>query len=221
MPHDLDDIRKGLEEIRAVLPTSIEASAFKTRSKIPFKALCCRAGLLWRFDELGRAACDSCDRGDVVAAMVLTRALIETACKLWHLRELIARQVDNGVESNFDELMVRLLVGNKIEGPTEAINVLTLIDRADATFPRIRYIYDNLSESAHPNYDGTGGAFSKIDSATNVVRFGRRMSPANFGRLAVLSMAPTVLVARRAYDGITDLMPKFIERCEQALSPDL
>ena len=65
MTHDLDDIRKGLEEIRAVLPTSIEASAFKTRSKIPFKALCCRAGLLWRFDELGRTACDSCDRGDV------------------------------------------------------------------------------------------------------------------------------------------------------------
>jgi hypothetical protein len=217
----LAEIRHSLDAIKVDLPTSVEDRGLNARARIPFKALCCRAGLLWRIEELGRATCDSCDKGDVVAAMVLTRSLIESACALWYLKELIARQVETGVELNLDDLIMSLLVGTKITGSTgpAAINVLTFIDRAAAIIPRLRNLYDNLSESAHPNFDGTGGVFSKIDKATNVVRFGRGVSSADFRRLVVPALTIGVLLARRAHDAITAMMPEFVQRCEEG-SPD-
>src|SRR6266481_3877110 len=110
----LVEIRHWLDAIKSDLPTNIDASNLNANSKIPFKALCCQAGYLWRIEELGRSACDSLDKGDVVASIVLTRSLIETACALWHLKEIIARQVESGVEPSLDELIMRLLVGSKI-----------------------------------------------------------------------------------------------------------
>jgi hypothetical protein len=156
----LIEIRERLREIKVKLPTHVDASELDTKSRIPFKALCCRAGLIWRIEELGLSSCDNLDKGDVIAGMVLTRSLMETASVLLHLQRMIVRQVENGVEATLDEMITRLLVGTKVPSPVQAVNVLTMIDRAG-----IRNLYDNLSEAAHPNYDGTGGAFSKFDVA--------------------------------------------------------
>jgi hypothetical protein len=36
----------------------------------------------------------------------------------------------------------------------DATNVLTLVDRLEKTFPRVRWYYDSLCEIVHPNADG-------------------------------------------------------------------
>ena len=41
------------------------------------------------------------------------------------------------------------------------VNVLTLIDRVEKTVPDFRFVYDALSECAHPNWAGTFGAFGR------------------------------------------------------------
>jgi hypothetical protein len=89
--NELIEIRQGLDAIRSELPARVDASDLNTKSKIPFKALCCRAALLWRVEELGRSACHSIDQEDFVAAIVLTRSLIETAVALRHLNEIVTR----------------------------------------------------------------------------------------------------------------------------------
>jgi hypothetical protein len=211
------DIRQWLDDVRARLPATVEARALSTKTRLPFKALCCRAALIWRVEELGRTAFDICEKGDAVAAMVLARSLIETASALWYLKDLLERQVEDGVQADLDEVLMRLLVGSKITGP-QALNVLTLVDGVSKKLGSIRSIYDNLSESAHPNFDGAGGAFSRIDYSKDVVHFGRGITRADYRRLIFPALAVGLPLSIRAFDIVSDLMPKFTEQCEHARS---
>jgi hypothetical protein len=147
--------------------------------------------------------------------MVLTRSLIETACTIWHLKALLERQIRDGIQPDLDELLMRLLVGSKISGP-QALNVLTLIDKVSAQVPSIRRIYDNLSETAHPNFDGTGGAFSKIDHQRDIVHFGRGIAESDYRRLIFPALSIGLPLTIYAFDSISDLLPKFKELCEEA-----
>ena len=107
------ELRQRLADIQSLLPTKVEERALTTKTRIPFKVLCCQAGLIWRVEELGRCACDSSEKADIVAAMVLSRSAIETACALWHLKELVERQIENGVQPDLDDSVMRLLVGGR------------------------------------------------------------------------------------------------------------
>jgi hypothetical protein len=211
----LIEIRQLLADVQSLLPTKVEGRALSAKAKIPFKADCCRAALIWRVEELGRCACDSSEKGDIVAAMVLSRSAIETACALWHLKELVERQIEHGVQPDLDDSMMRLLVGSKKFGP-EALNVLTFIDRVDKSFP-IRRMYDGLSEFAHPNFDGAGGSFSKIDRATDVVHFGRGITRVDHRRLILPALFVALSLAQYSYKAISDRMPEFVKRCEEVL----
>jgi hypothetical protein len=112
----LIEIRQLLADVQSLLPTKVEGRALSAKAKIPFKAECCRAALIWRVEELGRCACDSAEKRDIVAAMVLSRSAIETGCALWHLKELVERQIENGVQPDLDDSIMRLLVCSKISG---------------------------------------------------------------------------------------------------------
>jgi hypothetical protein len=214
----LIEIRQLLADIQPLLPTKVEGRELSAKTKIPFKALCCRAALIWRVEELGRCACDSSEKGDVVAAMVLSRSAVETACALWHLKELLESQIENGVQPDLDDSIMRLLVGSKISAlEVAALNVLTFIDRADKKFPKLRRIYDNLSEFAHPNFSGTGGSFSKIDRATDVVHFGRGIARGDHRRLIFPALITALSLAQYSYEAISDMIPTFVKRCEEVL----
>jgi hypothetical protein len=213
----LIEIRQLLADVQSLLPTKVEGRALSAKAKIPFKAECCRAALIWRVEELGRCACDSSEKGDIVAAMVLSRSAIETACALWHLKELVERQIENGVQLDLDDSIMRLLVGSKIPGgEVKAVNVLSFIDRVEKSLP-IRRLYDGLSEFAHPNFDGAGGAFSKIDRATDVVHFGRGITRVDHRRLIFPAIFVALSLAQYSYKAISDRMPEFVKECEKVL----
>jgi hypothetical protein len=54
-------------------------------SKLPFKVLGYREALAWRMAELGRAAIEEFEKDKLAAAIVLTRAAVETSAALWYL----------------------------------------------------------------------------------------------------------------------------------------
>jgi len=120
---------------------------------------------------LGRTACEHYAGGDYVAAIVLTRALAETAAAA---KELIERQLSSGVEMDLDDQMMRLLMGHKnLADMPQAINVLTFLDRVDKLVPGIRKSYGTLSEYSHPNWHGTALAYSENDREWILTNFGR------------------------------------------------
>jgi len=169
MPDDdytslLEEARQRLELLGNHLPKIVEAAAISTIAKVPFNALCCRGGLIWRAEELARTAHQCFDRGDVVAGILLTRGLTETVSALWYLKTLIERQLANGLEPDLSERLMQLLLGQRIvtDLPT-ALNVQTFVQHMSKTFPQLKEGYDSMSEYSHPNWAGSGFAFSKVN----------------------------------------------------------
>jgi len=122
-------------------------------AKIPFNALCCREGLIWRAEELARSACDSFEKQDMVAGILLTRALFETAAALWHLKVTVKRQLEKAIEPDLEAQVLKIILGHRSEATLpNAISVLTFIDRLTESFPLTRKKYDVMSEYAHPNW---------------------------------------------------------------------
>jgi hypothetical protein len=211
--------RTRLSGIQRRLPTEVAAAGVSARAKIPFNALCCREALIWRAEELGRTACDSLEKQDVVAGVLATRALLETAAALWYLKEVIERQLRDGIEPHLEQKVLRLILGHKMhKGLPDPINVLTMISKLATTFPAVVSKYDAMSEYAHPNWTGSSFAFSKIDQEEKVVSFGRGLRGADHHtRLGLVCLMDSLEVAETAYNRIADLMQDFVIACEADL----
>jgi hypothetical protein len=215
----LAEARTRLTGIQTNLPHEIPAAGVSKTAKIPFNAICCREGLIWRAEELARSACDSFEKLDMVAGISLTRGFFETAAALWHLKETMDRQLKNGIEPDLELQIQRVILGHG--GNTnlpKAINVLTFMDRLTKSFPLARKKYDMMSEYAHPNWMGAAFPFSVIDRENLVVTFGRGLRGVDYhAKLGLTCLIDGLHVAELAYNGIADVMPKFITLCEEDL----
>jgi hypothetical protein len=215
----MEEARSRLGLLRDNLPTVVEAAAVSTIAKMPFKALWCRESLIWRAEEMGRTAYNSYERGDVVAGILLTRGLTETTAALWYLKELIERQLANGLDQNLDKKLMALLFGQRtVNDLPAAINVLTFVDRTSKSIPALKEAYDSMCEYSHPNWAGSGFAFSKANKEDHVIRFGRKERE-NGPHLTwgVRCLVAALTTLEIAYSGSADAMPKFIELCEADL----
>jgi hypothetical protein len=77
---------------------------------------------------------------------------------------------------------------------TEAVSVLTYIDKFDKRFEGFRGHYDMLSERCHPNSAGHNFMFSKLDRSDGTVRFCNENEPERNGQMILAALAPLPLV---------------------------
>ncbi len=91
----MDEIRRNVELLESSLPKRVDGWALSQMSKLPFKVLVYREALAWRMAELGRAAFEEFEKDRLAAAIVLTRAAVETSAALWYL----CGKVEASVES--------------------------------------------------------------------------------------------------------------------------
>jgi hypothetical protein len=215
----LDEARARLRIFAKCLPTVVDPASISLSAKIPYKATCFREALIWRAEELGRTACEHYERGDVIAAILLTRGLTETAAAVWYLKELIERQLASGIETDLDEKMMALLMGHKnLRDMPQAINVLKFLDRVDKAIPGFRKSYDSMSEYAHPNWAGTSYVYSKDDRQRILTNFGRGIQPRELhAEWGLKCLVGSLQIFEFAYNEIADLMPRFIAACEADL----
>lgn len=89
------------------LPRQIDPVAM-SRSKLPFKAASYRETLIWRVTELGRSAVENFKLDRVAAAVLLTRAVVETTAALWFLRKKITTAVKAGALGDIDTYLMQL-----------------------------------------------------------------------------------------------------------------
>lgn len=212
MCNDLDDARQRVKNIRESLPSSISFADLGVQSTAPFLLLCVRAALSWRTEELARCACDALAKDDVASGILLTRAVIESAAFIWRLKELVEARCAH----NNDDLcstLEKMLLGWK-DDPCfpKAINILTMVDHMDRQFPGVRERYDQLSEFAHPNWNGVSGLFSVIDQETATAKFGRglRRTPVAAKETAAAALRGYLELFEQVYKWISDTLPEFI-----------
>jgi len=221
----LDGVRKRLEVLESSLPKRVDAMAVSPTSKLPLKALLYREALIWRMAELSRAAFESFQNDQLVSAIVLTRAAVETSAALWYLCAKVVATVESNAVGDIDEYLMKLVMGTATDAPTTVprpVRVGAFLKEAEKDIEGFTYQYGILSEYAHPNWAGTSLLYSKSDKETRVTDFGRNIRQAdNAKRMGLHSLRGALAMFERSYNRIADFIPAFTALSESACSDSI
>ncbi|MHB8894141.1 MAG: hypothetical protein ACYC99_03055 [Candidatus Geothermincolia bacterium] len=185
---------KGLIKIlEEELPAIVHARSLSKSSKIPFKAVSMRDTTHHRITDLAEIAQDLFAEGKTVAAIILTRSIIESVSLFYLLVKKMKTVVTTNSIEGFDSFMMSALLGCRDKSrPREAINALTAIDHVDRKYQGMREIYDYLCEIAHPNWDGTSYSYGSLEPHNDLMRLSSKYQekirnglPALVGALAL------------------------------------
>ena len=171
--------------------------------KAPFRSLVLRETLFWRMHDLAQQTLILTDRKNLLGARILLRAGIETLALLIYLNQRMSAVVTGEYSFfDFDALTKQLLLGSRTPGASHAaIHVLKVLERAERDHPGLTSMYDRLSESAHPNFDGVLYTYSSSDPEKYETSFSNRWAHV-FGPEQEPAMAFVFAVFEHEYDKV-------------------
>ncbi len=217
----LKEARDRTNLLRKSLPSEIDPVSL-SRVKLSFKPLAYRETLIWRTEELARCACDLYERGDLGAAVVLTRAVTECAAACWYVMVQV-RDFSPEAYSSLNLTFDRLALGarNNPDMP-KPIHVGDMIREVDEKIPGFKDRYGDLSEFTHPNWSATTLLYSLINEETKMMSFGSNPRASNWpATLGLKALTGSLGIFEYAYNQIADLMPIYVEACEKAIPAEL
>ncbi len=193
----------------------IHQFSLSKRSKLPFRVVTIREALLYRIAEISEAACHLYENNKLCSAFTLTRSALETAALLFLLDKKVGEIIKQDNVGNIDEFLMKALFGSRNKGARKtALNVLTAIDHFNKKCKGTRDYYDNLSNYAHPNFDGTFSMFASHDQQNKYTNFS--IFPNKSRRSEGL---PLLCIALKSfqyyYESISRLIPRFVQICEK------
>lgn len=133
--------------------------------KANFRVWMVRELTFWREHDLMVQSCALHHQQHGLGARILLRSGFETLAILIYLNLLMQQVLDGKLDFHlFGEKTTALLLGARNnEDMPDAINVLTVLGKCDKRYPGLMQLYADLSESAHPNYDGLMGGYCKTN----------------------------------------------------------
>lgn len=178
----MDTIDKSLKKWREFLCESVDVEGLRLKNpiaykwKAPFRSLSLRESVGWRLQDLLFQSKMLSDSNQLLGARILLRSAFETLAVLIHLNQLMRNVVSGKMNFHgFSDKTSTLLLGSR-DGSTghSSLNIMTIIQKCDREYPGILKIYKGLCESAHPNYEGLSGGYSKIDHENRVIHYSNR-----------------------------------------------
>lgn len=141
--------------------------------KAPYRSLVLRETLFWRTYDLLCQAQLLHENHHTLGSRLLLRSALETVATLAHLNQCTRALIDGDVPYNdFDEKTRLLLLGSRDQTTKyQSINVLTILKHVDKSYPGVLGVYNTLSESAHPNFEGVCFGYSEVDHERDETSF--------------------------------------------------
>ncbi|MBX9682846.1 MAG: hypothetical protein K2X41_03565 [Hyphomicrobium sp.] len=167
----MNTVEQNLVNWKQSLLSSIPVGGLLSRNavaykwKATFRVWMLRESVFWRLHDLLTQSYALHQQGHGLGARVLLRSGFETLATLIYLNEHMQQVRDGELNFHvFDEKTTRLLLGSKNneDGP-RSLNIVTVLTKCDKRYPGLMNLYANLSESAHPSYEGLCMGYSKID----------------------------------------------------------
>lgn len=133
--------------------------------KATFRSLLLREAVFWRMEDLLQQSYALHKMGQALGAVILLRSALETLAVLIYLNQLTADVLDGSADfSAFGEKTGILLLGSRNKStPHSAINILTVLQKCAKRYDFIEKFYADLSECAHPNFEGLILGYSRVD----------------------------------------------------------
>ncbi|HEX5482967.1 MAG TPA: hypothetical protein VFZ08_10120 [Terriglobia bacterium] len=216
----LAEIPGRLKSLENSLPKQLDPIGL-SRTKLPSKVLIYREALIWRVAELARAALQTFEAQQFAAAIVLTRAAVETNAALWFLDEKVGSALKQNKLGDLDDCVMRLLAGNYTwdEFPNP-LRVGKFVESVERRVPGFKEQYNRLSEYAHPNSAGTTHLYSTIDRENVFVNFGPNSKYTEAAKaICVANLSVTLMMFEHIYNCLSDAMPDFVKLCEKEIPP--
>lgn len=178
----MDEVESALARWKESLPINVDAGALHARSpvahkwKAPFRSLILRESVFWRLHDLLNQSHVLHKSGHTLGARILLRSAFETLAVLIYLNQITERLLNGGIAfGEFQDKTAVLLLGSR-NGSTshKSLNIVTILEKCENRYPGISKLYADLSESAHPNFEGTCIGYSTVDVKQYVTTFENR-----------------------------------------------
>jgi len=146
--------------------------------KVTFRTLLLRELVAWRFYDLMEQIVLLEKRKHFLGSRILIRSSIETLAMLIFLNQKMVNIVTTG--DGFHEYSLKteqLLLGSKNNFTShDAISILNVLDKCKVRYPELITAYDELSETAHPNWDSLLGTYATTDKKKFTTYFENRVA---------------------------------------------
>ncbi len=214
----MDDVEKILSDWRAGLTTTIPIGGLISRNpiahrwKAPLRCFLLREAALWRFTDLLTQSHALHRQEHGLGARILLRSGLETLATLIYLNQLIQLVVDGELSFQlFSKKTSTLLLGSR-DGSTnhQSLNIVTILTKCDKRYPGLKKLFEVLSESAHPNYEGMMIGYSDVDHDEFETRFSNRWMQI-YGKSHFESMKLCLMIFDHEYN---DIWPDLLEKLE-------
>ncbi|MBW9091039.1 hypothetical protein JNB91_24830 [Rhizobium wenxiniae] len=167
----MDTIEQNLANWRASLLQNISVAGLYSRNplvhkwKAPFRCMMIRECVFWRLTDLITQSLVLHRQRHGLGSRILLRSGFETLAILIYLNQLIEQVLAGALNFHvFSEKTCVLLLGSR-NGSTEhkSLNIITILEKCEIRYPGVAKLYAELSESAHPNYEGILAGYSNVN----------------------------------------------------------
>ena len=141
--------------------------------KAMFRSITLRETLLYRAHDLLTQSLKLHQQTHTLGARILLRSAFETAAVLVYLNQMTEKVLNGELDFHeFNAKSVRLLAGSK-DGSTEIenVNIMTCLQHANKRYDNILELFEVLSETAHPSFEGMMRGYVTIDHEEMVASF--------------------------------------------------
>ena len=187
----------------------------------------------FRMYEMSQGALKLMKQDLVIPSLCLVRAAWENMAVTYELANLIKNSCDNNdVSLDIDDILMRIHFANRYERDNryvgeshyeafkdyKAKNILTSIKKVEKAFPQTKDFYNNISEFVHPNGDGVGASYSKLEEETDITIFGPQIDRrSQLFPAFVTTLSCSISLYLQFIDSIKDNLADFTRLCEDYL----
>lgn len=214
----MDTIEQNLANWKRCLVPSIPVGGLLSRNpiaykwKAPFRVWMLREAVFWRLHDLMTQSYALHQQGHGLGSRILLRSGFETLATLIYLNQLMQQVFDSKLDFHmFGEKTTILLLGsrNSEDGP-RSLNIVTVLEKCDKRYPGLMKLYADLSESAHPSYEGLCMGYSKVDRNEYETNFSNRWQEL-YGDRHLASMELCMGTFHHEYN---DVWPALVDKLE-------
>ena len=216
----LRDIEAAMADLRSLMVDVVDAEGSPLKPKIVWKIESYLQGVLYRTVALCEGVKTCWNEGNLLAAVILGRSLMETAAAAFDFHQRITKGVRAENLSAIDDAVMQYTFATrseKFDNIAPAPNVLSLIDRLDGDFLKdrkagdARKLYEFLSEFAHPNWAGTVGLFGEIVQERLEHRFAESNTISDKMASQVIAAIGSIRIVQLCYERAVDHLPQVAE----------
>lgn len=217
----IEQLEKLIAGWQKSLCPHIELAALISRNntahkwKVTYRSIVLRELVLWRFtDQIAQATYLIRGR-HFLGARILIRSSIETLAILIYLNQKTTAVIE-GRENffQFAEITSQLMLGSRNKTTKlESINILSVLEKCEKEYPGTIKVYAELSECAHPNYDGVCAGYSVVNEKDYRTDFKNRWAEkSGESELTLLEICAKIFEVE-----YNEVWPRYFEKLESWL----